>query len=98
MSPNALAGMIWVGMHGVDTCCVFQWVEQRRTSPRCLICPTDCRSAAPPTAAGELAIAFDNKMRSIVNELGVQSHNRAALHNLLLVKKRLLQLGYSSVH
>ena len=96
--PDASSSEGRVGVHRSDASCFHSRVEQASVTSRRLVAPIKRRSATPASAPRDDAFGFDHEVRPIINELGIEPHDRAARLDLRIVEKVALEFVGCRVH
>src|SRR5215218_9578492 len=97
-STHATAGVGWIRIHGANARRLDCWVEQVTVTTRRLVAAVEGRPPAPATAAGDVGVRLDDEVRAVIDQLGVDPHDRPAGSDLGVVEKRPLQLRDRLVH
>ena len=75
-TAEAAACVSRAGVHRAYAGCVFSRIEQGRVAPRSMIAAEESCAAAPSATACNGIAVFDDKIGAVVDELGVEAHDR----------------------
>jgi hypothetical protein len=77
-------------VHRPDTRRIFLRHEQFGVSARRIVVPVESRAPAPASTSDNLTCVLDDEIRSIVDQLGVESHECVTRSDLPFIEKGLL--------
>src|SRR5690606_7426751 len=81
--PHPAADMVRMGVHGADTRGIPRRVEERRIAqPGAVVTAVECRAARPAAASCDFALALDDEIGAVVDQLGVETHDGMARGDL----------------
>jgi hypothetical protein len=89
--PNTASGECRVGVHGADPRCVSRWIEQEGIPAWSMITAVKRVATTPAPASSEDRTGFDYEIGPVVDELGVESHDRSARGDLIRAEEAFLE-------
>jgi hypothetical protein len=87
-----------MGVHGSDFGGVALWIQEAAIASWGLVAAIERCATAPATAPGDLAVHFNNKVGSVINELGIEPHDHSTRLNLPRVEEGFLKLCNRGIH
>jgi hypothetical protein len=96
--PDTASRECRVGVHGADPCSVGRWIEKGGIPAWSMIAAVKRIATAPAAASSEDPTGFDYEIGPVIDELGVESHDRSARGDLIRAQEAFLEFVNRSGH